>query len=432
MLVLEIVLYNNLLTLVDIISLYCVSKKYNKKYKYCLNSGNLNNPNNDKLQRIFYDNINLKKLDIYFCNRFTFKTFRVLTKSLKNLKYLTINNSRIYDLALHIIANNCKHLEFISLNSCKYITDNGIKIFVRDCKTITTISLDCCNITNNSLRYIGRYSPQILNLSLCCCYSITDLGLIYLANSCKKLITLYLIDTHITDFGLYNITINCKQLYCLDLVYCNLITDETIYSFNDLHYISILYLGNMSYITDDSIQLLLNKCITLQIFSLYKCDSITDNAFKLINNNSCKIIELDLSYCNKITDKSMKIICKYWNTLEKINIKSTNITNETAKYITNNCKCIKEINLENTKITDIAVKYIALYCDLLEIINLSKCSNITYDGVRYIFNYCKNLRYVSLYKYKNIRKYHFTNKVCKYLENVYIDNMEPVKLCKIK
>ena len=231
---------------------------------------------------------------------------------------------------------------------------------------------------------------------------------------------------------MYNITTNCKNLYGLDLLYCNLITDETIYLFYNLIYISKLYLGNMSYITDNSIQLLFNKCINLRILSLYKCDNITDNAFKLLNNKKCHIIDLDLSDCNKITDKSMKIICKYWHTLEILNLKSTNITDVSIKYITYNCLFIKDINLENTNITDIAVKYITVYCDNLKRFNLSRCCNITIDGIRSIFYYCKYLQFLSLYKYKNIRRYHFNNKVCKYLEVVYIDNMEPVQLCKIK
>jgi len=73
-----------------------------------------------------------------------------------------------------------------------------------------------------------------------------------------------------------------------------------------------------------------------------------------------------------------------------------------------------------------------LYCDLLKRLNLSRCKNITYDGIRYIFYYCKKLIYLSIYKYEKIRSDHFNNEICKYLQYIYIDNMDPVNLHKIK
>lgn len=432
MLAIELVLSNNFLTLIDILKLYCLRKNYLNKFKYCLESGILDKPNNNKLINILCKNIYLQKLDIFFCNTFTFKTFRIISKKLINLKYLTINNSKVYDSALHIISNNCKNLEFISLNNCKHITDNGIKILARDCKKIYTISLDCCNITNNSLRYISRYLPNISNISFCCCYSITDIGLIYLANKCKLLTNIYLIDTYITDFGLYNILLNCKFIQYLDLLYCSMVTDETVYSFYKLEYLIDLHLGNITYVTDYSIQNIFNKCKMLENLTIYKCDTITDLSFKLLNKNSCKLINLNLSYCSKITDKSLKNICKYCYTLQSINLKSTNITDLSAKYIAEDCIFINDINLENTNITNIGLKNICLYCDLLKKLNLSRCKNISYKGIRYIFYYCKNLIYLSIYKYEKIRSHHFNNKICKYLQYVYIDNMDPVKLHKIK
>lgn len=432
MLVFEIVLQNNLLTLVDILNMYCLKKNYIKNYNFCLESGLLYNIDNKKLKNIIYKNKFLEKLDIYFCTNFTFKTFRILSKQLKNLLYLTICNSHIFDSGLHIIANNCKKLKYISLNNCKFITDNGIKVLVRDCRTITTLSLDYCNITNNSLKYISRYLHGIINLSICFCYLITDIGLIYLANRCKNIETLYLIDTYITDFGMYNIIMNCKYINSIDLIHCNLITDDTIERFYNLQYICDINLGNVIYITDYSVQLLFNKCINLKNFTIINNNRITDKSFKLLNNKSCNLEKLNLSYCNNITDKSLKIICKYWYTLKELNLKSTNITDVSAKYIADNCIFIEIINFQNTKITNIAIKNIALFCDLLKKFNLSKCKNISYDGIRYIFYYCKNLMYLSIPKYNQIRSNHFNNEICKYLEYIYIDNMDPVKLNKIK
>ena len=136
------------------------------------------------------------------------------------------------------------------------IRDDMAIFIISHCSCLFLIGIGDCNrpdpkVTDHTLQSIAKHcSGRLQSLSLICCRSITDSGLI-------------------------TISMHCHDLQSLDVMGCNLITDASIISIST-HYTGLQSLNLIwsSQITDASIISISTYCTGLQSLNLFCCHQI--------------------------------------------------------------------------------------------------------------------------------------------------------------
>ena len=134
------------------------------------------------------------------------------------LRHLDLSNCRrVADAGLAIIGQNCPNLQELILNGCSQITDLGIQILSYNiggspnCPQLQTLNLSGTRITDQAIAYIIRFCRDIQSLDLSYCESITDKGVISIAQTYRQnLHTLNLQGcSQLTDASITKIAQNC-------------------------------------------------------------------------------------------------------------------------------------------------------------------------------------------------------------------------------
>ncbi|XP_020241919.1 EIN3-binding F-box protein 1-like isoform X3 [Asparagus officinalis] len=86
-------------------------------------------------------------------------------------------------------------------------------------------------ITDDGLKTIAQLSPMLTSLTLHSCQSVGNLGLKSVAEFCKQLEKLELINSFIDDRGILPISENCLHLSILSLEHCPCISNESLMAF---------------------------------------------------------------------------------------------------------------------------------------------------------------------------------------------------------
>ncbi|XP_063438002.1 F-box/LRR-repeat protein 2-like [Mytilus trossulus] len=174
-----------------------------------------------------------------------------------NITELYLDFSNITDQSLNDIAENAKHLKYLSLKCCSRITDKGIAIVTKSCK-----KLERFNIRNSTAT--GSHFSS--NLALCAispmCISLKTLSaqnlptfdiatLTALTQSCRTLTSISFNDCcDLSDVSLGVIGQNCPVLLSADFSQC-------------------------PQITLDGVRILLTCCLSIENISCMVCDGIT-------------------------------------------------------------------------------------------------------------------------------------------------------------
>lgn len=104
-----------------------------------------------------------------------FKRMRTVSRH-SSLQILHLAKSRITDKAMFKMAF-FPDLKEVHLQWCSSITDAGITALVTNCPHLEVVDLKSCSITDISLGLIGRESKQLRHLDVSWCSNITDRGI---------------------------------------------------------------------------------------------------------------------------------------------------------------------------------------------------------------------------------------------------------------
>ncbi len=205
-----------------------------------------------------------------------------------------LTDTSLTDSSLIDIARNNQNLTSIDIN-CYDLTDNGIIGLVFYCKSLVNIKLRYCNvnITDNCLHEIGENCSNLKQFYMDGSYedpydipNITDKGIITLGKKCAKLTHFHLINcVYVSDvgisslakycpkleeiefsnirdacFGIKYLVGGCPKLTRIKLSYCKVDNDFIKYlvdKCNRLTHISLEYVSN---ITKEDILLLIKGC----------------------------------------------------------------------------------------------------------------------------------------------------------------------------
>jgi len=253
------------------------------------------------------------------------------------LLHLDLGNCcRMGNMGLATIGQNCPNLQELIVKGCTQITDAGIQILCcnvggsHNCPQLQTINLSGTKITDQAIGYFTRYCPELRSLDLSNCESITDKGVVSLAQTYRQnLLTLNLQGCkNITDVSIIEITKNCSALQTLVLKECKQVTLTCVH-------------------------LLTRHCRNLQTIEIswenYGMRSIAD--FQQIWPD---LTTLNLTAYTELTDDHLAYYIRYSAgiTVNNLNLNGcTQVTDASIKTIMENCPDLQTILIEDTKIT---------------------------------------------------------------------------------
>jgi len=208
----------------------------------------------------------LVKLDISFCKKITAASVAHVG-ALSALNELVLCcEFLISNTGLTQIARGCPMLRTLHLWKCNELTDVGMEALIAHDKRLEVLYLsECAKVSDKSLVMLSEEDPLLHTLILGGVnQTFTDVGLLALAN-CKHLQTLdVLTGCSITDSGVIKLAENCRKLRVLILQNCSQLTDFSIIALaqnsSSLVYIDVVGCKNL---TEQAVELLFQRCHSL-------------------------------------------------------------------------------------------------------------------------------------------------------------------------
>ncbi len=200
---------------------------------------------------------------------------------------------------------------------------------------------------------------------------IDDTGLLQLANSCRMLEDVYIVNGRkITDQGFSSLLSLCPMIFSLKIERCSSLEGKEVQGIEQLR-LSFLQLDDCTSLSDEGVYNLMKVCSQVSMLSLTNCSCLTGKSFVSIANYSMRLEDL------KLTNLRTPI----------------RFAAETTD--------IEYINLSNSEgVTDETLEDVAAFAPDVKKIVLSDCPNITIKGLLHLVEHCQNLSMLILWRCK--------------------------------
>ena len=210
------------------------------------------------------------------------------------LTYFSLTNISLTDFSLIDIVKNNQNLTSIDIN-CNDLTDNGIIGLVFYCKSLVNIKLRYCNvnitdqclyeigenclnlkqfymdgsyedpydipnITNKGIIRLGQKCPEITHIHLINCVHVSDVGISSLAHHCPKLEEIEFSNIRSACIGVKSLVDGCPKLTRIRLSDCKANDDFLKYLIDNCNRLTCISLEYVSNITKNGIILLIKSC----------------------------------------------------------------------------------------------------------------------------------------------------------------------------
>lgn len=349
------------------------------------------------------------------CSRITSKALQELTLGLPNLR--TLDLSGCYQCNNHVLASlgkNCKNLHVLKLDSCKKVTDLGLKELCSDnttgnnCSKIVEISLSATSVSSEGIFNLLVTQPYLQSLSLSYCHPLPSQQIYfnesYLSLGTTKLKYVDLSNTSIDNSVVKNLCEICPSLSNLILTECPNLTGSCLDYLKSLCDLKHLHLDGSGFDFDKELKPFLmahgyrlealhlpTSCnIDTEIIGQY-CTSLT---YLLLTDSS----NLSGSFINK-DNKTLTLLeaCQH---LKCLNLQHCTFSG--SKPFTEHLSsifCTLKCDLETLNLSGIEdleyeniTKFIESPCfSKLKQIDISRCPLVTKELVFLLLNSCKSL-----------------------------------------
>lgn len=138
------------------------------------------------------------------------------------LRVLDISFCPAEDRGIIGLAEGCKSIRFLNMESCTSLTDVGIITLIKANKLLRVINLTgCVDITDKVPKCIASVCKGIISLNLNRCIKIADKGLAAIGKKCSTLQALNVAGMcHISELALFEMAKNCPGLIMLNVTGC--------------------------------------------------------------------------------------------------------------------------------------------------------------------------------------------------------------------
>lgn len=263
---------------------------------------------------------------------------------IRGREYCPATFTRVTDMGIFLLAEECKGLESVRLGGFSRVTDAGFTSILHSCKNLKKFEVvsgvflsdlafhdlvnASCSLVDVRLASCGLLTSETADdLSLCKslevldlwrCKSIADHGLISISKLCR-LTTLNLGEADVTDSGLSALGRGNAPIVFLCLRGCKRVTDRGVASLLleggiISTTLSALDLGHMPGISDRAIFTIIQSGINLVDLCIRNCSYVTDASIdalasqKGFGEGKKPLRRLDLSHCSRLSLKLLELL----------------------------------------------------------------------------------------------------------------------------
>ena len=294
------------------------------------------------------------------------------------------------------------------------IHDQDLIDFVKVCPNLQFINLEgCSRITDEGIQFLGEHCQKLQYINLEECSNVTDKGLEFIAMNCRDLRFINLSKCEITEKSLQLLSENCHDLKSINLAWCDYcysdgkgfgeskISDQLIISFGkhcpNLHSLDLTGFNS----TDEKLRVIAENCRALRSINLYSNGLITDKGLEFFAEHCPNLISINLVGCWNLTARGILSISKHCFNLQTIELEryfdmdnyreGPDLTDEDILQFVIGCPALRTIHFEGYSFTTIGLEHIATHCDKLRFINITG-PNITTDDIQSLFDRYHNLQ----------------------------------------
>eukprot|EP01051_Picozoa_sp_SAG22_P008445 SAG22_NODE_642_length_8224_cov_21.479508_2_plen_757_part_00 len=200
-----------------------------------------------------------------------------LGASCPELRQLSLRGTRITDESLSAIGAGCGQLSMISLVDCAALTDNGLAALAHGCRLLHALSLSgCIQLSDTGMHAVAQHCEQVATIDLSDLANVGDAGVCALAAG-GKLQRFYIEGTTVTDLGVLAVAESCEKLSTLNLNGCSISDDSVVALAANCPRMDRLKLVGCNALTDASATAL-SRCSQLIMLGIDGCDGMSEGA----------------------------------------------------------------------------------------------------------------------------------------------------------
>ena len=324
-------------------------------------------------------------LCIQRCTALTDENLGKALENMSNLTSLDISHTHIGDKGIATIVSAHPRLQRIAMSGCDRITDVAVSELARKCHNLLHV---------------------IINDEDECSANVTDTAMVDMAQYSKRLRTLKIARSAVTDVGLCALLAGCPDIEDLNVSGCISLTDTSIKILEEacpkLRHLDV---SQCVHLTPKGIGRVFQGCKHLITLNLETCHNISKLALEnrsdadVFRPPSLRLTHLDVSFCSKVADIFVKQISSVCSHLRHVNIAGCYLVSDNAvEHLTKGCKMLEYLCIssksafQSSKFTDASLLSIAKYGKSLQTLEMTKLKLVSKDGITTLVRKCENLR----------------------------------------
>eukprot|EP00899_Mesostigma_viride_P028432 jgi/Mesvir1/8774/Mv02687-RA.1 len=305
---------------------------------------------------------------------------------------------RAYRQAVEWLVTKCPNLTKLSAGGPgSFFTDATLKRIAQNCKALRDLN-------------VGKPKPADLRPGKDMVAG--DEGIAAVAEHCKELRMLEVVDVRVTDDALVDLGLHAHKLEKLQLhaadpsASMDRRRDQALSGVTG-HGVKVLAKGCRqlnaigiphSDVCDKGLQALADFCPLLHTLDITGCDKVTDAGMMALAKNFHNFRGLDIYYCKAITDASMQHLVAKGGNLEYLSTGGClGITDVTLRLLGDKCPKLDLLSVEGCNlITDVGVTSVARHCPRLKCLEVRGCPRVTDASISDVAHFCKDLTHLDV------------------------------------
>lgn len=328
---------------------------------------------------------------------------------------------RLTDETLNAIAKSCNELASADVAGWEQISDSGVIELCKGCPQLRDVCLNSCRglsvkvnaaamkvvspetVTDGLIAALGRFFPNITNVDLRDCRSLTDMGVAALAKSCPQITTFALCGcTMLTDVAIMTLADICPELTTMDLtgltgLSCKMTSTS-------------MKVVQKSEVTDEAVISFVKFSPNLKTVNLQECKRLTDRGIQSLAKGCPNLTTLDVRFL-QLSDMTIVILAKSCPKIENVDlmgvtglscltrptdikvIRASEVTTEFVEALAKLFPKLTTVDLSNCKLlSDRAIETLASSCPKITTVKLHKCDHLGQKSYNALYHSCAGLR----------------------------------------
>lgn len=294
---------------------------------------------------------------------------------------------------LRTLSNYCPNIHNLQLRDCRSLSTHSIACFLHTATQLQALDLSCLDtVTNTTLHSVAQL-PSLERLNLAWCRNISGAGLQAVARSCIHLTFLNLNGCpQLDETTMATLGHSLTHIQQLSVASCTSLTDQALLSFlqNELAHLSHLNVSQCARLSDASLRHIALYCTQLSKLELAGCVLLTDQGFCFLAPRVTSLVHLDLEDLQQISGTTVKALANHEPCLQHLSLANcTHIADDAIIHLVlyGVCRQLARLELDNSMITDRALHIIAMFLarqsQIKKLhIQVLDCANVFEEGVK--------------------------------------------------